>query len=127
MCMEWLRVAPEELVWMTLVHRRKTLGCHPVVCAFVLEGIEDHYKGPSQTLALDLSLSLSLFDEICRRQKDSDEWNEYNIVLLHKGGHKNMKELNCKPIAPADTVSTIFCGILNERMKHVVEEQRVMG
>ncbi|KAF2354415.1 hypothetical protein FHG87_014830 [Trinorchestia longiramus] len=30
-------------------------------------------------------------------------------------------------VALADTVSKIFCGILNERMKHVVEEQGVMG
>ncbi|KAF2356496.1 Reverse transcriptase domain [Trinorchestia longiramus] len=51
-----------------------------------------------------------------------------NVVLFHKDGHKRMKELeNYRPIALADTVSKIFCEILNERMKHVVEEQRVMG
>ncbi|KAF2343922.1 Reverse transcriptase domain [Trinorchestia longiramus] len=61
--------------------------------------------------------------------------NRSNEVQIHelvvdgcKGGHKNMKELkNYRPIALADTVSKIFCGILNERMKHVVEEQGVMG
>ncbi|KAF2359685.1 hypothetical protein FHG87_009565 [Trinorchestia longiramus] len=40
--------------------RRKTLECHPVVCACVLEGIEGRYKGSSQTLALDLSLRVFL-------------------------------------------------------------------
>ncbi|KAF2355531.1 Reverse transcriptase domain [Trinorchestia longiramus] len=34
---------------------------------------------------------------------------------------------NYTPIALADTVCKIFCRILNERMKHVVEEQGVMG
>ncbi|KAF2349462.1 Reverse transcriptase domain [Trinorchestia longiramus] len=69
-----------------------------------------------------------LFDEIWRCERVPDEWNKCNVVLLHKGGHKNMKELkNYRPIALADTVSKIFCGILNERMKHVVEEQGVMG
>ncbi|KAF2367886.1 Solute-binding protein family 3/N-terminal domain of MltF [Trinorchestia longiramus] len=51
-----------------------------------------------------------------------------NVVLLHKSGHKSMKELkNYRYITLADTVSKIFCGILNERMKHVLEEQRIMG
>ncbi|KAF2350125.1 Reverse transcriptase domain [Trinorchestia longiramus] len=36
-------------------------------------------------------------------------------------------DYNRKKKALADTVSKIFCGILNERMKHVVEEQGVMG
>ncbi|KAF2348719.1 Reverse transcriptase domain [Trinorchestia longiramus] len=57
-----------------------------------------------------------------------NEWNKCNVVLLHKGGHKSMKELkNYRSIALADTVSKIFCGILNERIKYVVEEQGVMG
>ncbi|KAF2355928.1 Reverse transcriptase domain [Trinorchestia longiramus] len=68
-----------------------------------------------------------LFDEIGRSERVPDEWNKCNVVLLHKGGH-NMKELkNYRPISLADKVSKIFCGILNERMKHVVEEQGVMG
>ncbi|KAF2365644.1 hypothetical protein FHG87_003589 [Trinorchestia longiramus] len=69
-----------------------------------------------------------LFVEIWKSEKVPDEWNKCNVVLLHKGGHKDMKELkNYRPIALADTVSKIFCGILNERMKCVVEEQGVMG
>ncbi|KAF2350221.1 hypothetical protein FHG87_019026 [Trinorchestia longiramus] len=51
---QWIKVkklALEELLWTTLAHRRKTLGCHSVVSC-VLEGIEGRYKGPSQTLAL---------------------------------------------------------------------------
>ncbi|KAF2344329.1 Reverse transcriptase domain [Trinorchestia longiramus] len=69
-----------------------------------------------------------LFDEIWRSERVPDEWNKCNLVLLHKGGHKNMKEIkNYRPIALADTVNKIFCRILNERMKHVVEEQGVMG
>ncbi|KAF2347002.1 Reverse transcriptase domain [Trinorchestia longiramus] len=69
-----------------------------------------------------------LFDEIWRSERVPDEWNKCNVFLLHKGGHKSMKELkNYRPIALADTVCKIFCGILNERMKHVVEELGVMG
>ena len=50
------------------------------------------------------------------------------VVLLNKSGHGSLKKLrNYRPIALADTVSKIFCGILNERMNCVVEEQGVMG
>ncbi|KAF2343392.1 hypothetical protein FHG87_025851, partial [Trinorchestia longiramus] len=75
-----------------------------------------------------IELLRCLFDEILRSEKVPDEWNKCNVALLHMGGHKNMKELkNYRPIALACTVSKIFCGILNEKMKHVVEEQGVMG
>ncbi|KAF2354306.1 hypothetical protein FHG87_014938 [Trinorchestia longiramus] len=57
-----------------------------------------------------------------RNNYPTQEW------ARRQGGHKNMKELKIyRPIALADTISKIFCGILNERMKHVVEEQGVMG
>ncbi|KAF2355532.1 hypothetical protein FHG87_013708 [Trinorchestia longiramus] len=35
-----------------------------------------------------------LFDEIWRSERVPGDWNKCNVVLLHKGGHKNMKELN---------------------------------
>jgi hypothetical protein len=69
-----------------------------------------------------------LFDEIWKSERVPDVWNKCNVVLVHKGGNKSMKELkNYRPIALADTVCKIFCGILNERMKQVVEDHGVMG
>ena len=47
---------------------------------------------------------------------------------MHKGGYKSKRELkNYRPIAITDTVSKVFCGILNERMKVVIERNKVMG
>ncbi|KAF2343376.1 hypothetical protein FHG87_025868 [Trinorchestia longiramus] len=89
--MEWLRVAPEELVWMTLVHRRETLGCHPVVCACVLEGIEGRYKGPRQTLALDLSLSLSLRAECSKYEQE----RESLMDVVHEQCGENKWNARC--------------------------------
>ncbi|KAF2349067.1 hypothetical protein FHG87_020177 [Trinorchestia longiramus] len=85
----------------------------------------EFYKHSGESI---IEMLRCLFDEIWRSERVPDEWNKCNIVLLHKGGHKIMKELkNYRPIALADTVSKIFCEILDERMKHVVEEQGVMG
>ena len=56
------------------------------------------------------------------------KWNESRVNLLHKGGHKSKNELkNYRPISLSDTVSKIFCGILNERLKEVCERCKVMG
>ncbi|KAF2350820.1 hypothetical protein FHG87_018427 [Trinorchestia longiramus] len=85
----------------------------------------EFYKHSGESI---IEMLRCLCDEIWRSERVPDEWNKCNVVSLHKGGHKNMNELkNYRPIALADTVSKIFCGILNERMKRVVEEQGVMG
>ncbi|KAF2343212.1 hypothetical protein FHG87_026032, partial [Trinorchestia longiramus] len=69
----------------------------------------EFYKHSGESI---IEMLRCLFDEIWRSERVPDEWNKCNVVLLHTGGHKNMKELkNYRPIALADTVSKIFCGI----------------
>ncbi len=69
-----------------------------------------------------------LFKKVWIEERVPSKWNESRVILLHKGGHKSKKELkNYRPIALADTVGKIFCGILNERMKEAVESMKVMG
>ena len=69
-----------------------------------------------------------IFRKIWNEERVPKKWNECKVILLHKGGHKSKKELkNYRPIALADTVGKIFCGILNERVKEMVERHGVMG
>ena len=69
-----------------------------------------------------------LFGKIWDEEKVPDAWNSCNVTLLHKGGHKSKRELkNYRPIALGNTVGKIFSGIMNERMKELIELNRVIG
>ncbi|KAF2354491.1 hypothetical protein FHG87_014754 [Trinorchestia longiramus] len=50
----------------------------------------EFYKHSDESI---IEMLRCLFDEIWRSERVPDEWNKCNVVLLHKGGHKNMKEL----------------------------------
>lgn len=57
-----------------------------------------------------------------------EKWNECIVTPPHKGGHKSKKELsNYRRIALADSVGITFWGLLNERLKDVIETYEVMG
>ena len=69
-----------------------------------------------------------LFKQIWVDEEVPKEWCESKVTLLHKGGHKNKKELkNYRPIALANNISKIFCGIVNDRLKEVIEREKVMS
>lgn len=69
-----------------------------------------------------------LFKNVWSEERVPRKWNESRVTLLHKGGHKSKKELkNYRPITLTDTISKVFCGVLNERLKGIFERNKVMG
>ena len=69
-----------------------------------------------------IDLLMNLFRAVWNAERMPDRLNESRIILLHKGGHKSMKELkNYRPIALMDTIGKVFCMLLNERMKRVLK------
>jgi hypothetical protein len=69
-----------------------------------------------------------LFIEIWKDERVPCKWNESKVVLLHKGGGKNRKELkNYRPISLTNTVGKIFCMLMNERVRENIEKHKVMG
>ena len=69
-----------------------------------------------------------LFNRVWEEEKVPRKWNESRVILLHKGGHKNRKELrNYRPIALVNTVGKVFCAVLNERLCKWIERARVLG
>ena len=69
-----------------------------------------------------------LFGEIVRTERVLEEWNKTKVTLLHKGGHKSKKEIkNYRPVAVANTISNIFCGILKEKITEVVEREGIIS
>ena len=68
------------------------------------------------------------FLRVWREERVPRKWNESRVNLIHKGGHKSKSELkNYRPISLSDTISKVFCGIMNERLKKLCERCEVMG
>ena len=70
----------------------------------------------------------NLFAKIISDEKVPTDWNKCKIKLIHKGGNKNRKDLrNYRPIALINTVSKIFCSLLNDSLIKSIEENEVLG
>ena len=70
----------------------------------------------------------NLFAKIISEEKVPTDWNKCKIKLIHKGGNKNRKDLrNYRPIALINTVSKIFCSLLNDSLIKSIEENEVLG
>ena len=51
-----------------------------------------------------------------------------NTKLVFKGGKKDKKEIkNYRPIAVANTVSNIYCGIIKEKIREILEEEEIVS
>ena len=75
-----------------------------------------------------IDLMVTLFNSIWNGENVPKCWNESRVILLHKGGQKNKKDLrNYRPIALMDTIGKIFCMLLNERMSKCVETNGLLS
>ena len=75
-----------------------------------------------------IDVLMNLFKAVWNAGRVSERWNESRVILLHKEGHKRMKELkNYRPITLMDTISKIFCMLMKERMKNSIEQMRLLS
>ena len=111
-------ISKEEIErYLKKLKKNKAAGNDEIPYEFYKEGGKGMVEGIYQ-----------LFKKIWNEEKVPKKWNESRVTLLHKGGHKNKKELkNYRPITLTDTISKIFCGILNDRLKDIFERNKVMG
>ena len=57
-----------------------------------------------------------------------EAWKIGEIKLIHKEGNKSKKELrNNRPIALLDTIDKTFVGILNKRLKQIMETFEIIS
>ena len=69
-----------------------------------------------------------IFKEILRTETVIQGWKQTRVNLIHKGGGKNKCEVkNYRPVAVANTITNIFCGILKEKLTRILEEGKVIG
>ena len=79
----------------------------------------EFYKNGGEVMIQNIYM---LFRKIWEKEEVPTEWNACRVRLVHKGGHKSKKEIkNYRPIALNDTISKVFCGIINERLQQLVE------
>ena len=70
----------------------------------------------------------NIFDKIIEEEKVPVNWNKCKVKLIHKGGNKNKKDLkNYRPISLINTISKIFCSLLNDSIVQNIEENDVLG
>ncbi|KAF2346052.1 hypothetical protein FHG87_023191, partial [Trinorchestia longiramus] len=93
--------------------------------ACVLEGIEGRYKGPSQTLALDLSLSLSLIANKGKLNLPSD-LGLHRLVLEAPNEHdRRRSRRDCKQRKALKVPSDLGLRgrVFEASNKHHIEEE----
>ena len=56
------------------------------------------------------------------------EWKEVQVKLAFKHGKKEKRDIkNYRPVAVANTISNIFCGIIKDKMTIIMEEEELIG
>ena len=72
---------------------------------------------------------LDLFESIDEEEEVPIEWNKVQIKLqLLKMGKKKKRDIkNYRPVAVANTISNIFCGIIKDKMTTIIEEEELIG
>ena len=70
---------------------------------------------------------LDLFESIDEEEVPI-EWNKVQVKLAFKHGKKDKKDIkNYRPVAVANTISNIFCGIITDKMTNLIEEEELIG
>ena len=65
-----------------------------------------------------------IFNEIVQEENVLEEWNTTKVTLLHKGGKKDKRYIkNYRPVAVANTINNIFCGIMKGKISRKIEEE----
>ena len=71
---------------------------------------------------------LDLFESIDEEDEVPIEWNKVQVKLAFKHGKKEKKDIkNYRPVAVANTISNIFCGIIKDKMTNIIEEEELIG
>ena len=71
---------------------------------------------------------LDLFGSIDEEEEVPIEWNEVQVKLAFKHGKKEKRDIkNYRPVAVANTISNIFCGIIKDKMTIIMEEEELIG
>ena len=71
---------------------------------------------------------LDLFGSIDEEEEVPIEWNEVQVNLSFKHGTKEKRDIkNYRPVAVANTISNIFCGIIKDKMTIIMEEEELIG
>ena len=70
----------------------------------------------------------TLFEKIDEDEQVPLEWNTVKGKLVFKGGKRDKKEIkNYRPIAVANSISNIYCGILKDKLTKVIEEDEILS
>ena len=70
---------------------------------------------------------LDLFESIGEEEVPI-EWNKVQVKLAFKHEKKDKKDIkNYRPVAVANTISNIFCGIIKYKMTTTTEEEELIS
>ena len=95
----------------------KAVGPDGISNEFYKEGGEKIEEG-----LLDLSESIDEEEEV------PIEWNKVQVKLAFKHGKKEKQDIkNYRPVAVANTISNIFCGIIKDKMTTLIEEEELIS
>ena len=53
------------------------------------------------------------------------DWNKVQVKLAFK--HENKDKKNYRPVAVANTISNIFCGIIKDKLTAIIEEVELIS
>ena len=69
-----------------------------------------------------------IFKEIEKEEEVPIEWNKVNTKLTFKGVKKDKKKIkNYRPISVVNTIANIYCGIIKEKLRDIIEEEEIIS
>ena len=108
----------EEIeMYLKKLKNMKAVGPDGIPNEFYKEGGNIILKG------LDL-----IFKQIESEEEIPITWNVVNTKVTYKGGKKDKKEIkNYRPIAVANTVANIYCGLIKEKIRDILETEEIIS
>ena len=69
-----------------------------------------------------------LFQEIIKKEEIPKEATKVKVSLMHKGGRKDKLEIkNYRPIAVANSILNILCGIIKSKLSKIIETKEILS